>query len=708
MSQKKLLDYALARREEGWKIVLVRPKDKVGTSVRNATQAQIENHIQSGGNLGGIPPEDICIIDIDLHGADGYASLATLVQDYSVDVRPTTVTPTNGQHIFVEVPTHHRKLLKSKINLLPGVDILYKTLYAVFPFSVRDDGEYQLTGNGYFVNHVANEKFWAFLLSGKRDNTIDPWSEGSRNNTLFKEAIKIFDMEVDDDEKAKRLKSLVNIARNAAAKFGNFGVEEIKATIASAGRRHQSKVTALQDGTGSGVFSQAINAAVRRLLNVKSGDIVFVTEGLEYSVMTWHGDKWGSSESNLIAMILENEDEIATTALKANIITIEQKNKYCNGLRDRNKAKTIASFLIPEYINMKKNGTVPPGVVEVPDYKLNSHDNWIIFKNGGVHLDSGEVIPIEDTKPMYSTMTIDYDYNPDAKSELVDKLIEGKSEVLNAISRSLKGGPARDMGIILGETSTGKTTLFECIARSLQEYAVIHSMGFLSSTENPNMPDPNLISACGGTRVLLGSDVAGHVKLDKTQIKRIIGSETVITRALYEETRQYRISFTPFLSENTIPYTGLFRDNAVASRIKFVQCRGFRQVLNQMELEELKTVPHLQALSALLIGKSVARVVKWPEQEDFQLQAKESEYPEYILKLEDDYNIYTYPVGRVSSSDMYDIVKFNAGNVNRKTVTRNLSAYIKDKFGIELTRWNGTRVWKGLRVRLKGDVIEDF
>ena len=699
---QQLIEYATARKNEGWKIVLVKPNSKIGTKHRNANQRDYTNHVINQGNLGGIPPRSIAIIDVDVHNANGYNSINSLNEKFSIadQLIPSVHTPTGGQHILLAVPQEYQSQLKSKIDFMPGLDLIYNNLYVVFPYSVREDGEYKL--NYYKINEIDNSEFWQYLCISQKpiqQAIADEWTIGSRNMSLYKEAIKIYDTYTDSTERVNYLNELIQKAKKYSTSNNPFTIAEIRRTIESAERRYLAKVEILQNPDGSSVFNPSIEAAIDRFFHVRADDIVFVSEGNELHIMTWSTTKWIRQEDNLIALIIDNESEIIHTALKNNIVTYDQMNMYINSLYEKDKAKKIAQYMVPRYRILKKNNLIPKGIVEIPNYAVNTHDEWIIFKNCGVNLVTGDTIPIWETKSFHSTMTISYDYDESIKSSLIDEFVKGKESFFIAIAKNLRGGPCRDIGIVLGDTGTGKTTFSEVISNALEDYAMISSLSFLSNTEDPGKPDPPLIAACQGVRILLGSDVANYVKFNSASIKRIIGSEAISARELYKGTKTYRLSFTAFVSENRIPYTGISRDPAIASRIKFLQCNPFSTVMN---IKELKQIKHYQALVNKLIDICIDKSVPtWSDQSEYQLEAIEAEWPDYIFKLEEDYEITINSRSVIETSDLYQMLKMYAPNISRRAMIMNLTAYFKQKFNANLIRSNGTRKWKGLKIQLK-------
>ena len=373
MQHTKLIEYATERKKEGWKIVLVRPNGKKGTSNRDATLAQIRAHVKAGGNIGGIPPKQIACVDVDTHGADGHSSCDDVCARFGIQdtMGESVTTPTSGNHIFIFVPRAYRSRLRSAISFEAGLDLIYGNLYVVFPYSVRDDGEYILHEDGYHVNHIDNTEFWEYLCDPKIEPKEENWSIGSRNVNLYREAIQIFDTVAGKDERVTALNKLIQKAKSYATPDNPFPTEEIKRTIESAERRYLKKVESLQDSTGGTGFDPSIQAAVMRFFHVRADDLLFVSEGTALSIMTWSINRWVYDEDNLIALILDNETEIVRTAVINNILTAEQARMYLNNLRDKNKAKTIATFMVPEYLNLRKNNAIPKGIIEIPNWKVN-------------------------------------------------------------------------------------------------------------------------------------------------------------------------------------------------------------------------------------------------------------------------------------------------------------------------------------------------
>ncbi|NFG22407.1 DNA primase [Clostridium botulinum] len=185
-------------------------KDNWITSKEYVFEDKYSNKNITGFSLICGEPGGIMVIDIDRnHGdgsIDGQKSFDDLIKELSVEDKQqisstfAVKTPNGGTHIYFK----YREGLKSKANYVPGVDIRTDGGLIVLPNSSVKIGEeireYKIFNNTN-INEIPQTLFDKFLEldksnkknSKKVSETKSPtiYKEGSRNQELFKEVIKI-------------------------------------------------------------------------------------------------------------------------------------------------------------------------------------------------------------------------------------------------------------------------------------------------------------------------------------------------------------------------------------------------------------------------------------------------------------------------------------------------------------------------------------
>ena len=730
-----LLTYALERKSEGWRIVLVPENQKKGGacskgwSTRELTKEEITDHVNNGGNIGGVPPETVALIDVDKHGeVDGDVTLKELIQEFNLPKLPVlTRTPTSGSHIAIRVPEYAIPHLQEYIAFRPGLDLIYKTKFIILPWCMRDDGKVRgayIQISEYKPIEIDNKDFWRMLCSKKtkkrKTTPENEWDEGNRHDTLVAKSWQIVSSISNPEKRNEALDAL----RLEAKEKGKRPKDEIDDAINSAIAKRDKQDLYLREVTGNSPdtnikphFDIAVKEACLRLFRVKRDDICMVKTANGYRTLIWDENKWTYDNDLLLSTIYRNEEVIYKAFVERGWAEIGDTWKYLNNLLNQNKTENIAKNLPRVYLNVR-NSPFGKMLREIKDTDINRHDDYIIFTNCAINLTTDKEIPIEKTKNFYSTINIGYPFDWDAKSELVDKLLIGKVDYFRALARSLKGGPDRNFGVVIGNSGTGKTTFSEIVDRALGDYSAISMLEFLSKHNNPNSPDTHLVRLLQGARLVFGSDTAGFTQMSPANIKRYVGSEIVSARDMHSKSQEYRVNFTLFLSENEIPYTGIARDDAIEARIKYVRCEAFGEdgELTKKQIATLKNdVKHKQALMLQMILLATGKEEDyWPDQTDFLQEAREMEYPEFIADIvrNFEFNVDAKTVPKkerhcTNQADLWEQIRVfldaDKKKLKRRSVMIYVTRYIKHTFNIEITRSNGKKYWEGLKIIPKSE-----
>ena len=709
MKKPELLKYALARKKEGYSIVIVTENSKAGTANRDASESEIEKHVSSGGNLGTIPPEHICIIDVDRHGdIDGLKSLKELQTKLRLNLKVSVYSPNDGRHIFVFVPPEYRQTLRSRGNFLPGLDLMFKNRYTVTPFSEINGKSYILADSGFTVNRINNKEFWKILndstVSTKETATLG-WTPGNRQNNLVRLTWKIVSTENDLEKRDEKLELL---KKEALENGYDDGEKEIDRCFQTAiDKRGKEDIELLKQAglepDSKPFFDTDIAAACHRFFHTFRANIVFVKHSSEYDLLVWDENKWTYDPEKCYELIWRNELSISQAFVQRDWLALSVQKRYSNRLLDQRKLKTIYESLFIVYRGLRKTDNLPEELKEIDFSQVNNDKDWLVFQSSAVNLKTGKEIPINESKTFYSTIALDFPYQKEPNCEIVEKLLVGKYDLFRAIAKSLFGGADRNLIVAIGNTGTGKTTFLEILNRALGDYACISQLEFLSRDNKPDSHDTSLVAILKGQRLVFGSDVADFNKFSPANIKRYVGSDVIVAREIREATREWQANYTIVFSENEIPYTGIFRHEAVADRVKFIQCDpfGVENELTKEEVYALKTDRTCyQSLLANLVEFCVYPNERFPDQTSFLIEAIESEYPDYFLNIKQhiDFVKSDDPELFVTTDEVWSRVKEYVGDAKRRSVIIILQRYIKRELEIVSTRSSDgkKRGWLGL------------
>ena len=176
--------------EGGFKIATTDPY-KIGSWWRKTPNANIG--IACGAMSG------IFVVDLDVDenkGINGYETLMDWQRTLGKELPDTanTITGRGGYHLLYRTTKH----IKSRVNILPGIDIRGDGGYIVAPPSIHPNGrpyEWEQSIDEYGIAE-ANETVFALLSSGDKvnaesfnvPNTIP---SGARNDTIYKMACSL-------------------------------------------------------------------------------------------------------------------------------------------------------------------------------------------------------------------------------------------------------------------------------------------------------------------------------------------------------------------------------------------------------------------------------------------------------------------------------------------------------------------------------------
>lgn len=204
---------------------------------------------------------------------------------------------------------------------------------------------------------------------------------------------------------------------------------------------------------------------------------------------------------------------------------------------------------------------------------LDTHPWLLNVRNGTIDLETGKLLPHQQSHCLTKLTKIDYDDQASCPDWLayLHQAQHGKQDMVDylqkAIGYSLTGSVAEKcMFILHGPKNTGKTTFIEIMQMLLSEYAIkIQTQTLMWRREKQQSND---IAALKGARFVHASEAEEHERLAEAQIKEMTGGDTITARFLHAEFFQFQPEFKLWLSTNHKPKAS--NDDALWGRLKLI------------------------------------------------------------------------------------------------------------------------------------------
>jgi putative DNA primase/helicase len=211
---------------------------------------------------------------------------------------------------------------------------------------------------------------------------------------------------------------------------------------------------------------------------------------------------------------------------------------------------------------------VTPGELDADPMLLNVENGTLNLRDGTL----GEHDP-EDLITKIAPVA----YDPDARAPIFDAFLEKitkgdreKAEYLQRIYGYALTGEIgeRCMFFLVGDGANGKTTLNECMAGLMGDYAR-HALAdtFLRGGKSPISND---VARLAGVRLATVSEIGADQRLDESGVKGLTGGDTITARPMYREYFDFVPQFKVVVTCNGLPEIK-GTDRAIRDRIKVVE-----------------------------------------------------------------------------------------------------------------------------------------
>jgi P4 family phage/plasmid primase-like protien len=320
----------------------------------------------------------------------------------------------------------------------------------------------------------------------------------------------------------------------------------------------------------------------------------------------------------------------------------------------------------------------------------------------------------------YLTQLCPTAYEPDAWSHrltsFLEKFLPDEKErdytlQVLAVSTLSWGNAGRKLVLLLGPTSTGKSTLMDLVHHTLgRDYvASVNASVFRGNLEDK--PRPDLLRAIK-TRLIIASEASDRWELHPDQIKRMTGGDPITARGMRSDVMSEEIaSFVPIIVANTPPAIHGSDDALRRRLLALVMDAAVPEDGDDGRLRtELVTDPEAQrALLALLIhvyhecdGRVVLPIPPRFAEQTMELFAALDDVDEVLRLLKEEGSIYPAPDETTPSMCITTTILFNCysywidqrgthqmkrDKLGPKQFTQRLKS-----LGYEIHRSNGARV----------------
>lgn len=197
----------------------------------------------------------------------------------------------------------------------------------------------------------------------------------------------------------------------------------------------------------------------------------------------------------------------------------------------------------------------------------------IAFRNGVLNIHTGEFM---NFSPEYTiTNKIDWNYDPNAKSELVDRMLDEiscGSRQLRDLMEEMVGycfyrrNELRKAFILVGDKANGKSTLLDMVCTMLGEVNV-------SALDLAELDSPYKTAEIFGRLANIGDDIGDNFIKNPAMFKKLVSGDRVSARKIYEAPFDFS-NYAKFLfSANEIPRIR-DRTGAVLDRLIIIPFRA--------------------------------------------------------------------------------------------------------------------------------------
>lgn len=215
--------------------------------------------------------------------------------------------------------------------------------------------------------------------------------------------------------------------------------------------------------------------------------------------------------------------------------------------------------------------------INVPAADWDSKTHLLPAANGTLELSAGEAKLREHRRDDRLTRVARAAYRPHADASVWERFCADvmpdpavRQRVQRLVGYSLMGGnPERLLIILIGRSTTGKSTFVETVGHVLGEFGGTFDLGLFRGSREGGAPRADLLAALP-RRLIHTTEASDRWELHADQIKRLTGGDTLTARGLYARTAvEARPAFTPWVATNAAPRV-IGADDALWRRLEVI------------------------------------------------------------------------------------------------------------------------------------------
>ena len=353
-------------------------------------------------------------------------------------------------------------------------------------------------------------------------------------------------------------------------------------------RRHAVNLLVVHPDDGSLAFLRAANESGIWARADGEIDLLIATTALEWA------------QDAAAAPVDEVDKHLASAVVKW--------QKSISKVSARHQSQRSADMVLRRWI---KDGTVPPGLTECQEANLDGNTRYLGAPNGVIDLFNGNLLTGDDARSCLVSRSLTDFYDPDAMDPAVDQLFayfpgDAYEWLLSAMGHALRGRPNSRDYLLVGETKTGKSTLFGAIAAALGDHAGFIPVGAIAQKKYAGGPEPEM-EAFTNRRLMFYSEPPAN--LDYQRSKNQSGGDTTAFRKMRSDiVIERRTTATRFFACNPDDVPRLpWHIQAMYERLRALPYPAVPVEKVDLTLpDRLNTVRSRQALAALLVRYAVA------------------------------------------------------------------------------------------------------
>lgn len=539
------LDYAKQYALEGKKVFPCKPNGKTpltrngfkdASSNIEDIKAWWESYPDANIGLATGRDNNLVVIDIDVKNeAQGRESAVSL---YASGVKFDTKivsTPSGGWHYYCQYPNNVESL-KSRVNVLPGIDIRADGGYVLAPGS-------EINGNKYHFRSSEKDKPVSEMPEMMLDiitktpkggslSTGTTVKQGSRNNHIFKVASRLRGDDVPLD--LARSKILLE------AKMCEPPLPESEALrcLDSAYDRYQPNA---KNPTDVG------NA--KRLTQLFGINLRYVIEFNKWAY--WNGSRWVFDDSGYMMRCAKKT---------ARAIIEEAKNESDDGRRVSLMKHAINSENKQRLEAMIDVAKSEDGVT-ISQSDLDQDEYLLGVSNGVVNLRTGSLL--DSAKDKMITKQAHVEFKPEAECprwiQFINEITGDDAELADYLQKvigySLTGDTKEQkLFFLYGHGANGKSVFVKTIQRMLGDYAMQTPVSTIMTKGKGSIN--NDVARLRGARFVATTETEEGSKFNESEVKLLTGGDRIAARFLHQEFFEFAPQFKLWISGNYKPVTG--------------------------------------------------------------------------------------------------------------------------------------------------------